>query len=153
MFINNARLVTGKEKSMVVVSESHEQNSSVTEDMLKIFLEAFNRHDLDAIMTFFTDECSFDFPKGAYPYGQRFVGKEAVREGLGSRFKGIPDVHYGDDRHFLSASGDRGVSEWLLTGTSKNGEKIEVRGCDLFEFSLIDGKIRRKDSYWKIVQR
>ncbi len=43
------------------------------------------------------------------------------------------------------------MSEWLLTGTSVAGDRIEVRGCDLFEFSK-DGKIRRKDSYWKIVQ-
>jgi steroid delta-isomerase-like uncharacterized protein len=139
---------------MNMVSESRgEQNSSLTEDILRIFLEAFNRHDLDSIMAFFTEDCSFDFPKGPYSYGQRFVGKEAVRVGLASRFKGIPDVHYGEDRHFVSASGDRGVSEWLLTGTTANGEKVEVRGCDLFEFSVKDGKIKRKDSYWKIVQR
>jgi ketosteroid isomerase-like protein len=56
-------------------------------------------------------------------------------------------VHYGNDRHWVSS--DRGVSEWLLTGTSKTGEKIRVQGCDLFEFR--DGNIVRKDSYWKIV--
>jgi ketosteroid isomerase-like protein len=140
---------------MNAISESPQgqKNKPLTEDILKTFLEAFNRHDLDAIMTFFTDDCSLDFPKGPYPYGQRFVGKDAVREGLASRFNGIPDVHYGDDRHFVSASGDRGVSEWLLTGTATSGEHIEVRGCDLFEFSVSDCKIRRKDSYWKIVQR
>ena len=34
-------------------------------------------------------------------------------------------------------------------GTQTTGEPIEVLGCDLFEFT--DGKISRKDSYWKIV--
>jgi len=34
-------------------------------------------------------------------------------------------------------------------GMRASGERIEVRGCDLFEFS--DGKISRKDSFWKIV--
>lgn len=123
----------------------------VREEMLKTVLEAFNRHDLDAIMRFFTEDCSFDMPRGPTPFGKRWTGKSGVREGLASRFKQIPDVHYGDDRHFVSAWGDRGVSEWLLTGTSTSGERIEVRGCDLFEFSE-DGMIRRKDSYWKIVQ-
>lgn len=104
-------------------------------------------------MNFFTEDCSFDMPRGPYPFGQRFQGKLAVREGLATRFKGIPDVHYGDDRHFLSASGHRGVSEWLLTGTNTSGERIEVRGCDLFEFNEEEGKIKRKDSYWKIVQK
>jgi len=70
-----------------------------------------------------------------------------VRKGLATPFGGIPDVHYGEEGHWVS--GDRGVSEWLLTGTSTTGQKIRVRGCDLFQFR--DGKVVRKDSYWKIV--
>ena len=132
--------------------ESDVGKEAISEDALKAFLDAFNRHDLDAIMAFFSDDCTFEMPRGPHSFGQRFGGKRAVREGLGTRFKGIPDVHYGDDRHFISASGDRGVSEWLLTGTATSGERVEVRGCDLFEFDRL-GKIRRKDSYWKIVQR
>jgi SnoaL-like domain len=69
--------------------------------------------------------------------------------GLASRFAGLPDVHYGDDRHWVS--GDRGCSEWLLTGTTAQGGRVEVRGCDLFEFR--GDKIARKDSYWKLVER
>ena len=131
--------------------QSDVRNERAREGTLKTVLEAFNRHDVDAIMGFFSDDCSFDMPRGPHSFGQRFVGKQAVREGLGSRFKGIPDVHYGDGRHFISASVDRGVSEWLLTGKTTAGERIKVRGCDLFEFGS-GGKIRRKDSYWKIVQ-
>ena len=110
--------------------------------------DAFNRHDLDAIMAAFGDECVFESPRGPDPWGTRFVGKAEVREGFAGRFAGIPDVHYGEARHWVAV--DRGCSEWLLTGTSTEGEKIEVRGCDLFEFS--GGKIVRKDSYWKIVE-
>ena len=123
----------------------------VNEGTLKRLLEACNRHDLDPIMNFFTEDCSLDMPRGPRPFGLRYRGKSAVREGLAGRFRGVPDIHYGNDRHFISKSGDRGVSEWLLTGTSVSGERIEVRGCDLFEFTK-DGKIKRKDSYWKIVQ-
>jgi hypothetical protein len=43
-----------------------------------------------------------------------------------------------------------GVSEWLLTGTTRDGRKVEVRGSDHYEFQ--DGKVIRKDSYWKIVE-
>jgi hypothetical protein len=57
-------------------------------------------------------------------------------------------VHYGDDRHW--ACGNFGVSEWTLTGTALTGKHIEVRGVDLLEF--IDGRITRKDSFWKIVE-
>lgn len=118
------------------------------EETMQAFLDAFNRHDLDAIMELFGEDCAFLAPRGPDPDGQRFVGKEAVRRGLGARLEGIPDVHYGDDRHW--ACGDRGVSEWLLTGTTTSGARVEVRGCDLFEFR--EGKIVRKDSYWKIVE-
>jgi len=67
---------------------------------------------------------------------------------LATRFEGIPNVHYGDDCHFVC--GRRGGSEWLLTGTTRDGKEVRVRGCDLFEFDR--GKITRKDSSWKIVE-
>ncbi|HML24051.1 MAG TPA: nuclear transport factor 2 family protein [Aggregatilinea sp.] len=120
----------------------------VTVETLKAFLEAFNRHDLDAIMTFFAEDCVFDMPRGPEPWGRRYIGREAVREGLASRFTGLPDVHYGDDRHWVC--GSHGVSEWLLTGTTQAGIRVEVRGVDLLEFE--NGKIVRKDSYWKLVE-
>jgi steroid delta-isomerase-like uncharacterized protein len=115
---------------------------------LQAFLDAFNDHDVDAIMSFFSDDCVLDMPRGPGPGGRRLVGKEQVREGIRSRLDGIPDIHYGDERHF--ACGDRGASEWTIRGTQATGEPIEVRGCDLFEFR--DGKISRKDSFWKIVE-
>ena len=124
------------------------QGTTVTVATMEEVLDAFNRHDLDAIMEYFSEDCSFDFPRGPEPWGQRFIGKEQVREALAGRFKGIPDVHYGDDRHWVA--GDRGVSEWTLTGTTTSGVRVNVRGCDLWEFS--NGKIARKDSYWKIVE-
>ena len=124
---------------------------TVTVDTLKKILDAFNRHDLDAIMEYFSDDCSFDFPRGPEHYGQRFIGKAQVREALAGRFKGIPDVHYGKDRHWISADGTQGVSEWTLTGTTTSGVKLKVRGCDLWEFR--NGQVIRKDSYWKIVEK
>ena len=132
-------------------AQANSQKMTFTIETLKQILEAFNRHDLDAIMQFFSDDCSFDFPRGPEPWGQRFIGKAQVREALASRFKGIPDVHYGEDSHWVSADGDKGVSEWTLTGTTTSGIKVKVRGCDLWEFR--DGKVTRKNSYWKIVEQ
>jgi len=114
---------------------------------LRGFLDAFNRHDLDAIMTYFHDDCVFYMPRGKAPRGDRYVGKREVRAGLATRFEGIPDVHYGEDTHWTC--GNFGVSEWTLTGTRKNGGSIEVRGVDLLEFR--DGKVTRKDSFWKLL--
>jgi len=116
-------------------------------EVLRQVLDGFNRHDLDAIMSHFADECVFEAPRGPEPWGRRFAGKDEVRRGLAARFEGIPDVHYGDDGHF--ACGTRGASDWTLTGTTVEGERIEVRGCDLWTFGP-GGKIVRKDSFWKI---
>jgi hypothetical protein len=117
------------------------------EHRFKALLDAFNAHDLDRIMAFFVDDCVLESPRGSEPWGTRFVGREAVRAGLAQRFAGIPDVHYGDDEHWVC--GDHAVSKWLLTGTTTAGEPVRVRGCDLFDLAP-DRRIRRKDSYWKI---
>jgi len=117
-------------------------------EILRGILAAFNRHDLDGIMGFFASGCVFESPRGPERWGRRFEGKAEVREGLGARFRGIPDVRYGDDDQFVS--GNRGASEWTLTGTTVEGERIEVRGCDFWTFG--GDKIVRKDSFWKIVE-
>ena len=120
---------------------------SATVEQLREILDAFNRQDLDSIMAHFDEGCVFEAPRGRDAWGERFTGMAEVRRGLARRFEGLPDVHYSEDRHFVS--GDRGVSEWLLTGTTRSGERVAVRGCDLWEFR--DGRVVRKDSYWKIV--
>lgn len=117
-------------------------------EMLQAILDAFNRHDLDAIMDFFTDDAVSEMPRGPEPWGIRFVGKENVRKGLATRFSGIPDVHYGEDTHWVI--GNRGVSEWTLTGTTAAGQRLRLRGCDLWKFR--DGLVVRKDCFWKIVE-
>ena len=123
-------------------------DNSASVEVLQQILDAFNRHDLDAIMAFFAVDAVFEAPRGPDTWGRRFVGKDRVREGLAARFIGIPDVHYGDDTHWVC--GNRGVSEWTLTGTTTDGVRLNVRGCDLWEFR--DGAIVRKDSFWKIVE-
>jgi ketosteroid isomerase-like protein len=128
--------------------EKMTQQQPVTVETLKQFLGAFNRHDLDAIMDFFADDCSMDGPRGPHAWGTRLVGRGAVREGCAARFAGLPDAHYGQDRHWVSRN--MGFSEWTLTGTTPSGQPVEVRGIDHLEFR--EGKIVRKDSYWKIVE-
>jgi len=99
-------------------------------------------------MPLVTDDCVFVAPRGPDPWGRVFEGRAGVREGLGTRFTTIPDVHYGDGSHFVS--GDRGVSEWTLSGTTTDGVRIEVRGCDIWTFR--DEKVAVKNSFWKIVE-
>lgn len=114
--------------------------------MLRSIAAAFDGHDLNGILLHFADDAIFESPRGPDPWGQRFVGKAAIREAFASRFSGIPDIRYRDDDHFVD--GERGASEWALSGTTVDGQRIEVRGCDLWR--LRDGKVVKKDSFWKI---
>ena len=114
--------------------------------MLRSIVAAFDGHDLDGIMAHFADDAVFESPRGPDPWGRRFVGREEIRTAFAGRFSGIPDVRYRQDDHFVD--GDRGASEWTLSGTTTEGERLEIRGCDLW--TIRDGKIVKKDSYWKI---
>jgi ketosteroid isomerase-like protein len=134
-------------RAMTICGRRMNMNShGASLETLKAVFDAFNRHDLDRIMSFFSADCVLEMPRGRDPWGSRYVGLDAVRDGLRTRFAGIPDVRYEDDSHFVS--GDIGVSQWTLRGTSTKGERIEVRGCDFYTFR--DGKIVKKDSFWKI---
>jgi ketosteroid isomerase-like protein len=79
--------------------EVSSMSGQATVELLKGFLDAFNRHDLDSIMEYFADDCVFYMPRGEKPRGNRYAGKNEVRTGLAKRFEGIPNVHYGDDQH------------------------------------------------------
>jgi len=118
--------------------------NEVTVQMLEAFGEAWNGHDVDAIMRFMADECAFETTAGPEPCGKRYEGRERVRQAFARVFAMFPDAHFGAARHFVA--GDRGLSEWRFTGT-RDGVKLEVDGCDVFTFR--DGKIAVKSSYFK----
>ena len=111
---------------------------------------AFNAHDLERVMAFFSDDCVLEMPRGNRPWGSRAEGRASVRAALATRFEGLPDVHYGDEEHFVDEAAGIGISKWLLTGTTREGKRVEVRGWDFYTFR--DGLVTRKDSYWKIVE-
>jgi steroid delta-isomerase-like uncharacterized protein len=117
----------------------------VTTETLQAFADAWNRHDVDALMSFMTQDCVFEASAGSDVFGTRYAGREAVRAGFAEVWATFPDAHWGDAHHFVC--GDRGVSEWTFTGTRADGTRVEVHGCDLFTFR--DGKIALKDSYRK----
>jgi taurine dehydrogenase small subunit len=119
--------------------------AEVATDLLQQFADAWNRHDVDALMSFMTDDCVFEASAGPDVSGTRYAGRDAVRSGFAEVWETFPDAHWGSARHFVI--GDRGVSEWTFTGTRADGTRVEVHGCDLFTFR--DGKIAVKDSYRK----
>jgi len=128
----------------------HTTNGSAPTDaelhaLLDGFADAWNRHDLDALMSMMTDDCVFQASAGPQVDGQRSQGQTAVRAAYATVFAAFPDARWSNPRHFVA--GDRGVSEWTFTGTHTDGTRVEVTGCDLFTFR--DGRIAIKNSYRK----
>jgi steroid delta-isomerase-like uncharacterized protein len=115
------------------------------EKLLVAFADAWNRHDVDALMSMMTDDGVFEASGGNAVNGQRHEGRQAVRAAYKAIFDLYPDAHWGNARHFVS--GDRGLSEWTFTGTMADGKRVEVTGCDVFTFR--DGKIMVKNSFRK----
>ena len=134
--------------SMNLPQKTMESNARSDADSLRLldrFADAWNRHDLDALMSMMTDDCVFEASAGPQVDGQRSEGKQAVRAAYAAVFGTFPDAHWAAPRHFVA--GNRGVSEWTFTGTHNDGRRVEVTGCDLFTFR--DGKIAIKNSYRK----
>jgi steroid delta-isomerase-like uncharacterized protein len=117
----------------------------VTVQFLDAFADAWNRHDVEALMSFMTSDCVFESSAGPHVCGTRYQGEGDVRKGFAEVFDSFPDAHWGGARHVVC--GTRGLSEWTFTGTRVDGTKVEVHGCDLFTFK--DGKIAIKNSYRK----
>lgn len=121
------------------------QSSVVNEAFLQSFVDAFNAHDLNAIMNAMTDDCVFQASAGPDVDGETFQGQAEVRKAFENVFMNFPDARWSDPRHLII--GDRGISEWTFSGTKSDGKRVEVTGCDLFTFS--NGKIAIKNSYRK----
>ena len=113
--------------------------------MLQAYAEAWNRHDVDTILSLMTGDCVFESSAGPDICGTRYAGSSAVRSGFEAVWSAYPDAQWVGAMHFVT--GDRGVSEWTFMGTGSDGSRIKVHGCDLFVFR--DGKIALKNSYRK----
>ncbi|MGI9336043.1 MAG: nuclear transport factor 2 family protein [Gammaproteobacteria bacterium] len=124
---------------------------TVTIELLNAIQDAFNRRDVDAIMSYFADECEWLMARGPDPWeARRLRGKAAIAALLTARFAVIPDMRWVDMQHFISADGTKACSEWTVKGTPKEGEPLNYLGCDVWTFQ--DGWVKRKDTYWKYIE-
>ena len=118
-------------------------------DLLLQINAAFNSRDVNRIMAFFAEDATFLMARGPEPCGRRVRGKAAIGQVLADRFKVIRDMRWDHVDDFIT--GDRAVSVWMVTGTGADGEKLNYRGCDIYQFR--GDKILNKDTYWKLVEQ
>ena len=121
----------------------------VTVKLMKDISAAFNARDVDRIVSYFADEGTFLMARGPEPDGRRVKGKDAIRKVLSDRFKVIPDMRWDHNEYVIA--GNRAVSVWMVRGKGADGEDLNYKGCDIYEFR--GDKILNKDTYWKMVEK
>ena len=105
----------------------------VTTEMLQAFAEAWNRHDVDALMSFMTEDCVFESSAGPDVCGTRFVGRESVRAGFAEVWATFPDAHWGNARHLSWRSGEFRSGRSREPGQTALASKSTVAICSPFE--------------------
>ena len=112
--------------------------------------DAWNAHDLDAIMSMHAADMVFE----NHTAGERAEGEEA-REHIGSIFETWPDIAFSTRRLYVREG--LVVQEWTATATHVNemrrgdlvaepkGTRISWDGLDVIPFE--DGLVKRKDVY------
>ena len=119
----------------------------VTLALLDEIQDGFNQHDVDSILSHFTNDCIWLMARGPdAPEGRRCTGKAEIGEVLRGRYAEIPDME--EMQHWLCDQ-SKAISEWVVRGTLPSGESFEYTGCDLWEFR--DGYVTKKDTYWKFI--
>ena len=118
---------------------------AVTTDFLQAFGDAWNRHDIEALMASMDDDCEFHAVAGPDLLGKSFIGRDAVRAGFELAWQTFPDAAWLNPVHFVS--GQHGVTESTFAGTKADGTRIEARMVDIFTFQ--NGKILIKNAFRK----
>jgi ketosteroid isomerase-like protein len=117
--------------------------TKATLEAIERFNDAFNRHDVDAVMAAMTDDCVFE--STSPPLGERHEGRQAVRAAWDDFFTSTPSAHF--DSEDVIATGDRCVVQWRFTWKNDDGSTGTVRGVDVLR--VRDGKVAEKFAYVK----
>ncbi len=107
------------------------------------FNEAFNSHNIDAIMRLMTDDCLFENTSPS-PDGTTYEGTLSVRTYWEQFFRNSPTARFETEE--IIACGDRCIVRWIYHKL-KDGHPWHLRGIDVFR--VRGGKISEKLSYVK----
>ena len=119
-----------------------------TKELLRIWIEAFERKDLPAVLECYaSDAVNFQVASGAPS-----LGLEQIEKDTAEFFQGFPDA-WAKVEHVMG-DGDWAAWEWLGGGTflgefygnKPSGKSFEIRGCGFFNFK--DSKIILQRGYW-----
>ena len=116
--------------------------ASELKDLTDRFVAAFNNHDLDAVMSFFTEDAVFEDLRGV-----PFEGTEAIRKAFkGLVTGGAGNIVFDEEDYFAEAGQDKVMTSWSLA-MDIGGERKVMRGLDLLHWR--GDKIALKTTYCK----
>jgi uncharacterized protein (TIGR02246 family) len=122
---------------------AQDPETEATRNTVTRFNEAFNRHDVDAVMALMTEDCLFDSTRPP-PDGERLEGQAQVRKFWEEFFQRSPHARFETEE--VVAAGDRCVVRWTYHWV-RDGKPGRVRGIDLFR--VREGRVAEKLSYVK----
>ena len=117
------------------------------------FLEAFNRHDLEAIGSFYSDDAARVLPRLPEPA----KGVEAVKGTYKTTFDAFPDVTMEFTTQVVE--GDHDAIEWVMSGTHTGvleggpqpipptGKSLRLNGLSIVKVRT-DGKVIEDQAYY-----
>ena len=112
--------------------------------------EAWDSHDVEKIVSFYTDDCLYE----DLAVGAEKRGKKEVIEFIREFFVGFPDVKITITGTFFS--NDRVCLEWVMAGTHSGnlpgmpatGKTISVRGAGVQEIE--ENRVCRQSDYYNM---
>jgi steroid delta-isomerase-like uncharacterized protein len=121
------------------------------QDLLDRYGEAWNTHDLDAILALHTEDTVFALHAGDEPV----VGAPAVRESFAASLEQWPDIHFAAEDVQLGA--EHATARWSVTATLATPLELDsgtaAPSSRSLRFDAVDvllvrgGRIARKDTY------
>jgi ketosteroid isomerase-like protein len=104
------------------------------EELIQRYFDAFNRHDLEAVMA-----CFHSHPVIIDATGTRFEGREEVQRHYKTGFAAMPDGRC--DLQMMTGNSGHGMAESIFHGTRQRfNTVVEAIGAEVIEFA--DGKIK-----------
>lgn len=120
----------------------NDTDRAALEKLVIDFTEAFNREDIDEVMSYFADDAIYD-----EFHGVRHQGKDAIRAAFVPQFRGdFGRMRFHTEDLFLDVAAGKAMIRWLLT--LESGDRAGGwRGLDLLHFE--NGKLTEKHTYAK----
>jgi uncharacterized protein (TIGR02246 family) len=112
------------------------------EDLVVRFTDAFNREDLDAVMSFMADDALYDEFNG-----RQHQGRAAIREAFVPQFRGdFGKIRFRTEDVFVDAASGKALIRWLCTLETEE-RTGGWRGLDILHFE--NGLVKEKLTYAK----